>query len=145
MRLLVLATVFLLTLEAAPATVKVSLPAQAGNKLVLHFENVKLPPDSSGVVRVFADLPSADARTSIEDEHFLGYFTLLPKNSVEAAHGIERSSATLDLSAKKQRLAGKKEVTLTIVPLGRQSLLPAVAPGAAPTKPTFARVYLSSE
>jgi hypothetical protein len=62
---------------------------------------LKLPPDSSGIVRVFADLPGADARTSTDDEHFLGYFTLVPKNSTEAARGIERASATLDLTAKK--------------------------------------------
>ena len=148
MRVCLLAIVLLVALRAAPATVNVPLPPESratGNRLVLHFENLKLPPDSSGIVRVFADLPSADARTSTDDEHFLGYFTLVPKNSTEAARGIERASATLDLTAKKQRLAGKREVSLTIVPLGRPSLLPAVAPGSASTKPTFGRIYLSKE
>ena len=145
MRVCLLAIVLLVALRAAPATVNVPLPPESGttNRLVLHFENLKLPPDSSGIVRVFADLPGADPRTSTDDEHFLGYFTLMPKNSTEAARGIERASATLDLTAKKQRLAGKREVTLTIVPLGRPSLLPAVAPGSASTKPTFGRIYLS--
>jgi hypothetical protein len=106
---------------------------------------LKLPPDSSGIVRVFADLPSAEARTSTDDEHFLGYFTLLPENSAEAARGIERASATLDLTANKQRLAGKRKVTLTIVPLGRPSLLPAVTPGSVSSRPTFGRIYLSRE
>ena len=131
MRVCLLAIVLLVASRAAPATVNVPLPTESGttNRLVLHFENLKLPPDSSGIVRVFADLPGADARTSTDDEHFLGYFTLVPKNSTEAARGIERAGATLDLTAKKQRLAGKREVTLTIVPLGRPSLLPAVAPG----------------
>ena len=118
MRVCLLGIVLLIALRAAPATVNVPLPPESratGNRLVLHFENLKLPPDSSGIVHVFADLPGADARTSTDDEHFLGYFTLVPKNSTEAARGIERASATLDLTTKKQRLAGKREVTLTIV------------------------------
>ena len=148
MRVCLLAIVLLVASRAAPATVNVPLPTESGtsgNRLVLHFENLKLPPDSSGIVRVFADLPGADARTSTDDEHFLGYFTLVPKNSTEAARGIERAGATLDLTAKKQRLARKRQVTLTIVPLGRPSLLPTVAPGSASTKPTFGRIYLSKE
>lgn len=118
---------FLITLWGASATVKVTLPTEsgtAGSKLVLHIDDLKLPPNSSGIVRIFADLPSADANTSTEDEHFLGYFTLLPKNSTEAARGVQRPRAALDLSHKKERLAGKKEVTLTIVPLGGKSLFP---------------------
>ena len=128
MRVCLLAIVLLVALRAAPATVNVPLPPESGttgNRLVLHFENLKLPPDSSGIVRVFADLPGADARTSTDDEHFLGYFTLMPKNSTEAARGIERASATLDLTAKKQRLAGKKESELNHCAAGT----PVSAPG----------------
>ncbi len=133
---ILLSGVVFVTLHAAPATVKVTLPAsKPGGKLVLHVENLKLPPNSSGIVRVFADAPNANAETSTEDEHFLGYFTMLAKNSAEAAQGIGRSSATLDLSHKQQLLAGKRQVTLTLVPLGTES--------APEQKPTFARAYIA--
>jgi hypothetical protein len=138
-----LSGVLFVTLHAAPATVRVTLPAgskKAGGKLVLHVENLKLPPNSSGIVRVFADAPDANAETSTEDEHFLGYFTILAKNSAEASQGIERSSAVLDLSHKQQLLAGKKQVTLTLVPLGVESAPPAEQ---AQQKPTFARAYIA--
>jgi hypothetical protein len=132
-------------LHAAPAIVKVTLPAgsmKGGGKLVLHLENLKLPPNSSGIVRVFADAPDANAETSTEDERFLGYFTMLAKNSAEASQGTARSSAVLDLSHKQKLLAGKKQVTLTLVPLGGE-----FAPSAeqAKQKPTFARAYIARD
>jgi hypothetical protein len=131
-------------LHAAPPTrVKVTLPdglEKAGGRLVLHIETLKLPAHSSGIVRVFADLPEANAETSVEDEHFLGYFAILAKNSAEAARGIERKSVILDLSHKRQFLAGKKETTLTLVPLGGAS---AATQGAAPSEATFGRVYIA--
>lgn len=135
-----LSGVWFVTLHAAPATIKVTIPPglkKAGGKLVLHLEHLKLPPNSSGIVRVFMDAPHANAETSTEDEHFLGYFSMLAKDSAEASRGIERTSAMLDLSHKQQLLAGKKEVTLTLVPLGVES-----APSAE-QKPTFARAYIA--
>ena len=135
-------------MQAAPATVKVAIPAlsqSADRKLILHMDNLQLPPNSSGVVRVFADLPGADATTEPEGEHFLGYFTVLPKNSVEAARGIQRNSATLDLSPKANLLAGKKEVTLTIVPLGGTSVPSVRGQSTAETKPKFGRVYVAKD
>ena len=140
--------IWLPMMQAAPATVKVAMPALspgAASRLILHFDSLQLPPNSSGVVRVFADLPDADSNTKPEGEHFLGYFTVLPKNSVEAARGIQRNSATLDLSDKAKQLAGKKEVTLTIVPLGGTSA-PSVRGEAPPqSKPKFGRVYVAKE
>src|SRR5690242_8554143 len=105
------------TLAAAPATVKLAVAHGAvtpGAPLILHFDEVKLPPDSSGVVRVFADLPEADERTSTEDPHYLGYFTVMAKTSREAAHGIQRKAASVDITAKAYLLAGKREITLTL-------------------------------
>ena len=66
MRVCLLAIVLLVALRAAPATVNVPLFINEGDTIKI---------DSSGIVRVFADLPGADARTSTDDEHFLGYFT----------------------------------------------------------------------
>ena len=142
-RVLALAGLLRVSLFAAPinVTVPVTEALMAGPRIVLHIEGLKLPPNSSGIVRVFAGVPDADAQTSPEDrEHFLGYFTVLPKNSKEAARGVQRAGAILDLTDKRQLLAGKKEVMLTLVPLG-----PREGKAQAQQKPAFSRVYLDRE
>src|SRR5262245_28052942 len=93
MMLGMLSNVWGMSVEGAPVTVQVTLPGgmeQTDRPLVLHIENLQLPPQASGIVRIFADLPQANADTSTDDEHFLGYFTILPKNSMEAAQGGQR-------------------------------------------------------
>src|SRR5262245_60817913 len=100
--------------SASVLTVKVPLPAATratAGSLVLHIEDLKLPPGSSGHVRVYADLPAETARklasTSTSrpelqpdpaDPHYLGSFSIAPKNSAEAAQGIERKSVTVDVT-----------------------------------------------
>jgi hypothetical protein len=131
-------------LHALPATVTVAVPANLAkdkHSLVLRVDNVKLPPHSSGIVRVFADFPGANTETATEDERFLGYFTILAKDSAEAAQGAQRSGVSLDVSHKKQFLTGKKTVTLTLVPLGR----PSGSDAAGHNTLTFSRVYFSQD
>jgi hypothetical protein len=137
------------SVPATCATVKLALPAtraESGAPAILHFENLVLPPHSSGIVRVFADLPTASGNTSPDDPHYLGYFTVLAKTSDEAARGIQRKSATLDISTHAERLAGKTDVTLTLVALG------GVPPGTPPVNttrdrviPTVGRVFLADK
>ena len=136
--------VLAMPLYALSATVKVAVPANLGkdaHSLVLRVDNVKLPPNSSGIVRVLADFPGANTETATEDERFLGYFTILAKDSAEAARGAQRSGVSLDVSHKKQFLAGKKTVTLTLVPLGRAS----GSDAAGQNQLTFSRVYFSKD
>lgn len=132
-------------MAAAPITVKVALPAglaRSSGNVVLHIENLKLPPHASGIVRVFADLPGATAATPTEDQHFVGYFTVLPKNSREAAAGAQQATTRLDLGHKKQLLSGKKAVNLTLVAVSGAGGSVAAEPSA---KPTFSRIYLAQE
>jgi hypothetical protein len=136
--------VWLLTLGAAPVSVTVRLPrttTKSSAKIVLHLDELQLPPHSSGIVRVFADLPTADTATDTADEHFLGYFTLVAHNSAAAARGLHRSRVTLDISHKKALLADRKAVTITLVPLGGTS----DAPSQTPDKPTVGRAYVVQE
>ena len=131
----------LVALQAGPVSANIAIPSSArdGSRLVLHIDHLKLPPHSSGIVRVFAGLPNATAETSVSDDHFVGYFTILAKNSGDAARGVQRDAIALDLSHKTRLLANKKEITITLVPLGPAPDLPS----AAPIKPTFARVYIA--
>jgi hypothetical protein len=104
----------------APAAAKGAAPAA----VVLHLEDLRLPPGSSGIVRVFVDLPperalkAAEAEPSADDRHYLGYVTVLPKTSRESAGGMVRKQVTLDVTAKAAELTGKPRVTLTLVALG---------------------------
>jgi hypothetical protein len=138
-----LSSVLLVTLDTGSASVRITLPStvhRADAKVVLHIDELKLPPHASGIVRVFADLPSADATTDTDDEHFLGYVTVLAKTSAEAARGVQANhSITLDISHKKRLLADRKAITITIVPLGPTS----ATASAGRVKPTFARVYVA--
>ena len=109
----------------------------AGARIVLHIEGLKLPPHSSGILRVFADLPDANANTNTENEHYLGYVAVAPKNSIEANRGIQRPSVTLDLTDKRQVFAGKKQIVLTLVSLGEQK------EQSTSQKPTFTALYLA--
>jgi hypothetical protein len=138
------------------STVKVTLPAnivKPGGPLVLHLENVSLPPGSSGIVRVFADIPDADtlaagsaAEPKPDDPHYLGYFTVVPRTSAEATHGMDRKSVTLDLAHKAERLAGKTDVTLTLVALGRPHSTTTSEPrDASGGKPKVGRAYFASK
>jgi hypothetical protein len=145
-RLVLVLTIAILALPVTvlSATVTVTVPANLGNDahgLVLRIDGLKLPPTASGIVRVFADYPDANASSSTEDERFLGYFTVLAKDSAEAARGLQRPSVSLDVSHKKDFLAGKHAVTLTLVPLGRNS----AATAAAHDQLTFSRVYFSRD
>ena len=112
----------------------------SGPRIVLHIEAVKLPPGAGGVVRVFADLPEANAQTSVEDPHYLGYFTVLAKNSAEAARGLHVANTSLDITGKKPLFQGKTETTLTLVPLGASDEKNSLA-----RKVSFGRAYLSPE
>ena len=126
---------------AAAVTVKVPVPSGIDNadaRLVLHVDELKFAPNESGIVRVFADMPSANSETNIENEHFLGYFTILARNSAEAQRGIQRKSVTLDISDKKPLLAGKKEVTITLVPVSER-------PGSSESRRfSIGRAYLAN-
>ena len=112
----------------------------AGPQIVLHIEAVKLPPGAAGIVRVFADLPEANAHTSVEDPHYLGYFTVLAKNSAEAAKGLHAANTSLDITGKKLFFQEKKEMTLTLVPLGASEEKNSVV-----RKVSVGRAYLSPE
>ena len=138
-RALILVTLLWGQLLASAVNIKVPLSDDllAGSRMVLHIDGLKLPPHSSGMVRVFAGLPDADAKTSLENEHYLGYVAVLPKNSIEANQGIQRASVTLDLTNKRQFFAGKKQVTLTLISLGEQK------GESSMQRPTFTSVYIT--
>jgi hypothetical protein len=142
--LIVAIAILVVPVFARSATVTVTMPANLGNDahdLVLRVDDLKLPPNASGIVRVFAEYPDANPTSSTEDERFLGYFTVMAKDSAEAARGVQRPSVSLDVSHKKNFLAGKQTVTLTLVSLGRG----AGTTAAGHDHLTFSRVYFSRD
>jgi len=147
--------------SASVLTVKVPLPAATratAGSLVLHIEDLKLPPGSSGHVRVYADL-SADAAKKLAntstsspelqpdpaDPHYLGSFSIAPKNSAEAAQGIERKSVTVDVTDKAAQLsasANRSDVALTFIALRDPET---ASRDAAPAQPQIGRAYFAEK
>jgi hypothetical protein len=136
---------------ASIVTVRVPLPRavpKPGSSLVLHIEDLKLPPGSSGHVRVYTGLSDADAlaastataEPATDDPHYVGSFNVLAKNSAEATRGIERKSTTLDIGDKSSRLAASKgDVHLTFVALRAPNA--EASPESTDAKPRFSRIY----
>jgi Protein of unknown function (DUF_B2219) len=73
-----------------PVTLQVALPEQVVAKqkatnddigALLRIEGVSTDPPQTATVRVFVERPAANGDTPVSDPQFLGYFTLVPRNS----------------------------------------------------------------
>jgi len=114
-------------LTAKPLSQKIDVPTEPSLVYVLHIEGIEVPPTKSAVVRVFANLPTATPETSIEDPHYIGYFTILAKTSkVREQHKSHTpTNVMLDVPADLGKmLRGKPEVEVTLVPVAGVSSRP---------------------
>lgn len=112
-------------LHAAPATVTLApLPAFApalaiaqADKvpIVLAIEGVAGQPVQPVRINVFVGKPDADANTSTDDPHFVGYIAIAPKYGADKSSGREIGRSfdvsNLDLSAQT------KGLLVTLVPV----------------------------
>jgi polyphenol oxidase len=101
-------------------------PASVVASSVLHIDGIDVPPHLGGLVRVFINLPSATAATSIDDPHFVGYFTVLAKRAKAGGHEKKEHPAmnvAFDVPVTKMRelLANRDELSVTLVPSGAQN------------------------
>jgi hypothetical protein len=101
------------------ATVRVEVPEWLETKspqpLLLHMEEIYLPPHASGLVRIYMNLPEATWDTGTDTEKYLGYFSVVPRNSKESAGEIYRKSVVLNVSSKREVIAGERSIQLTLV------------------------------
>lgn len=114
-----------LSLHEAPATVTLTpLPAFAPALLAAQDRNAPVTLAIEGVagqpvqpvrINVFVGKPDANAKTSTDDPHFVGYISIAPKYGADKARGLEISRSfdvsNLDLSAQTTGLP------VTLVPV----------------------------
>ena len=66
------------TLAGKSVTVTVPVPRSAiARKMMLRVGGIVANPEQGAILRVFAEMPDANRSTSVDDEHFLGYVTML--------------------------------------------------------------------
>jgi polyphenol oxidase len=112
-----------------PLTRSVALPAEQRNRLtaaapgagtpVIRIAGIQAPTGGSAIVRVFVNLPSANAATPVTDPHYVGYFTLVP-NSLRGTHvhGHPGLSVELPLRAQTREVMGaSQDLSVTLVPV----------------------------
>ncbi len=99
----------------------------ARERIFATIQYAHLPATSDFAVRVFLDLPSANAATPISDPHYAGSFaffgTEAPGSADSAAGHLHRPSFLVDLTATLQRLKANPEfredrrMSLQLVPV----------------------------
>jgi hypothetical protein len=79
-----------------PVTATVDAPEKVRHSqiVLLRLEGVIVRRNAPAVWNVFWEMPDADAQTSVDDIHFLGYLTSLPNS---AAHEPKPVNFTLEL------------------------------------------------
>ena len=105
------------TLEGQPVTVSVSIPSlTAKSQPVLKLEGVQTSPGQGAIIRVFVGLPEAGPATSVDNEHFAGYVTLLAHSAGKGNSG----NMTLNLPPPIERnLRARRAVDITLVPMSK--------------------------
>jgi hypothetical protein len=99
-----------------PVTVTLAVPetARRGAPVLLQLQRVIAPKSTAVRFNVFAELPSADAGTSVDHPSFVGYVTLLPTGS---AANSPPKGVTLQVADPAARLIRtKKTAQFTFVP-----------------------------
>ena len=93
----------------APATVPV---------YSLHIEGIEVPPHKSALVRVYANLPTANAATGTNTPNYLGYFTVVAKSTTAGEHRHDPLNVKLDITKRVSRLLGaSRDLSITLVPV----------------------------
>jgi hypothetical protein len=100
-----------------PATTKIPVPAglKKSRVILLQLRQVVIPASAQGAWHVFCELPSADARTSVNHPSFCGSVNVMAYGA-----GSTRKPANFTLQlpdAAVGMVRGLKELRLTFVPV----------------------------
>ncbi len=104
------------TLLDKPVTVTVTVPktGRAAQALLLQLDRVVVPRDAAVSFNIFAELPGADAKTSVDHPNFVAYVTM-PANP--NAPGGPAKGITLQVAEPVARqIAGMARARMTFVP-----------------------------
>ena len=98
-------------------TIAVSEPLRKAGYILLQLEQVTTPKTASVTWNMFIELPSADARTSVNLPNFIGYVTTLPNPTAPANPPKGMTLQLPDAAARFVRIL--PEVRLTFVPTAK--------------------------
>jgi polyphenol oxidase len=129
---------------AVTAELKARVTGPPPKRYTLHIDGVELPTGQAAYVRVFVNLPDASAKTKVDDPHFVGYFTVVPRHRLTKEAEAHRKTKHLhnyafDVTNKIGTLLDDKtELAVTLVPVGADDSKP------AGLNLTYRRVYLTA-
>lgn len=105
------------TAATSPAKALLQLPvARLSTGERLHIDGITTPPGGSALVRVFINLPSASAVTSVDDPHYVGYFAVVPHRG-SAKGSILKKNVQFELTAANLSIVGaSNQISVTLVP-----------------------------
>lgn len=115
-------------------------PEETPRRYFLHIEGIHLPPHKSAIVRVFANLPSATAATTVETPNFLDYFVIVAKSAQPGEHRHQPVNIEIDVTDKLPRLlSAGRDLSVTLVPVSGANRKPRGG------NLTYERLYLSEK
>jgi Protein of unknown function (DUF_B2219) len=115
--LLALAASATVTMMDKPVTVAVNVPEKArrSKAVLLQLEGVVVAHNAPAVWNIFWEMPRANAQTSVEDLHFVGYVTSVANSG---ARDPKPANFTLELpSAAVAVIHRQTTIRLTFVPV----------------------------
>ena len=107
---------------------------------VLHIDGIAVPANERAIVRVFLNLPAANAQTSAKVKNFVGTFVVLPKGVGTATHDHRKMNVAFNVTNKLADLV-KPDGKLTV------TLVPVTGPHKKPDviHMTYDKVYISTK
>jgi polyphenol oxidase len=138
------------TVGTKPHTQSIALPPEhrsglqllaagtAQKRYELHIDGVSLPPNAGVIIRVFLDLPAANAKTAVDAKHFVGYISVVPTGPGHMHQTVR--NVGFDLSPElAATAAASPQLSVTLVPV--------TAGGAEPLHGVvkYKRIYLTSK
>ncbi len=104
---------------------------------VLHIDGISLPPNGGTIIRVFVDLPDANAKTELDPKHFAGYISVVP-SGLGHKHPVLRNVAFDLLPELAATVGASEQLSVTLVPV--------TAGGGEPAQAAvrYRRIYLTA-
>ena len=109
-----------------PTTQKITVPSEVlpqmtatattPRKYILHIDGIDVPPDRAAMVRVFVNMPKANAKTSAKSPNFVSTFTIVPSvASGSTAHQHKKLNVAFNVSRQMAGvLKGKSTIEVTL-------------------------------
>ncbi|HVR40236.1 MAG TPA: tyrosinase family protein [Thermoanaerobaculia bacterium] len=125
--------------ERVPAAAAAPKSMFEGKRVVLHVDDVKVSEQKDAAVAIFVNMPDANASTSLDDPHFVDFFTIVSHgNPAHEEHTNRDFTFRLDANHLKIIEDAGGTVNVTLVPVSTTE-------GAPNAKDAPARLQISHD